>query len=83
MHMKIQEIYRTPKQTRLEKKVPFVCNNQNTKCTKHRKNIKSYKGKGQVTYKSRPLRVIPDFSTDTIKHKSAWADFLQILRDHK
>jgi hypothetical protein len=32
-----------------------------------RNNIKSGKGNGQVTYKGRPIRIIPAFSLDTKK----------------
>jgi hypothetical protein len=48
-----------------EKKFLLSHNNQNNKCTKQRKTIKSSKGKkGQVTYKDRPIRITPDFSPD-------------------
>ena len=39
--------------------------------------------KGQVTYKGRPIRITPDFSTKTSKARRSWADVLQILREHK
>jgi hypothetical protein len=58
-------------------------NSQNTKCTKQRKNIKSSKGKGQVTYKGRPVRNTANFSPETIKARSTWAEDIQILREHK
>ena len=45
MPMNIQEAYRTPKQTGPEQKYFLSHNNQNTKCTKQRKNIKSSKKK--------------------------------------
>jgi hypothetical protein len=32
--------------------------------------------KGQVTYKGRPIRITPDFSTETLKA-------MQMLREHK
>ena len=45
MSMNIQEAYRTPNSFGPEKKFLLSHNNQNTKCTKQRKNIKSNKGK--------------------------------------
>jgi hypothetical protein len=39
--------------------------------------------KGQVTYKSRPIRITPDFSPDTMKARRSWADVIQTLREHK
>jgi hypothetical protein len=47
------------------------------------KNIKSSKGKGQVTYKSRPIRITPDFSPETMKARRSWADVMQTLREYK
>jgi hypothetical protein len=44
-------------------------NNQNTKSTKQR-IVKAAREKGQVTYNSRPIRITPDFSTDTKSQKS-------------
>jgi len=45
--------------------------------------LNSVRKKGQVTYKGRPIRIIPDFSTDTMKAKRSWADVIQTLREHK
>ena len=47
------------------------------------KNIKISKGKIQVTYKGRPIRITPDFSTETMKARRAWTDVIQTLREHK
>jgi hypothetical protein len=55
-------------------------NNQNTKCRKQ--TIKSIKGKSQVTYKGRPIRIMPDFSPDTIKARRSWAHVIQNLGEH-
>ena len=43
-------------------------NNQNTKHTEQR-ILKAVRGKGQVTYKSRPIRITPNFSTDSKSQK--------------
>jgi hypothetical protein len=47
------------------------------------KNIKSNKGKGQVTYKGRPIRITTDFSLETIKARRSWEDVIQTLGGHK
>ena len=47
------------------------------------KNIKSSKQKGQVTCKGKPVRIIPDLSTETMKAKRFWADAIQTIREHK
>ena len=39
--------------------------------------------KDQVTCKGRPIRIIPDFSPETMKARRSWTDVIQILREHK
>lgn len=53
-------------------------NNQNTKHTEQRKNIKSYKGK--ETYKDRTTRITPDYSTENLKASKTRTDVLQTLK---
>jgi hypothetical protein len=36
-----------------------------------------------VTYKSRPIRITPDISPETIKSRRSWTDTIQTLREHK
>jgi hypothetical protein len=50
---------------------------------KQRKNIKSNKGKSQVTYKSRPIKTTTDFSPETMKARRSWEDLIQTLTEHK
>jgi hypothetical protein len=38
---------------------------------------------GLVTYKGRPIRIIPDFSPETIKARRSCRDVMQTLREHK
>ena len=40
------------------------------------------KEKGQVPSKGRPIRIIPDFSMETLKSRKSWTNVLQTLRDH-
>lgn len=42
---------------------------------------KKERGKGQVTYEGRPIRIIPDLLTKTLKGKRSWADVLHTLRE--
>jgi hypothetical protein len=45
--------------------------------------LKSVREKGQVTYKGRSIRITPDFSRETMKAITSWADVIQTLREHK
>jgi hypothetical protein len=58
-------------------------NNQNTKCRKQRKNIKSNKGKWLGNKKGRPNRITSDFSPETMKARRFWVDVIQILKEYK
>ena len=44
--------------------------------------LRAPKEKGQVIYKGKPIRIIPDFSMETVKARRSWRDVLQKLRDH-
>jgi hypothetical protein len=45
--------------------------------------LKAVRENGQVTYKGRPIRIIPDFSPETLKARRSWTDVIQTLREHK
>jgi hypothetical protein len=45
--------------------------------------LKAVRGKGQVTYKGRPIRITPDFSPEIMKVRRSWKDVIQTLRGHK
>jgi hypothetical protein len=83
MSMNIQEAYRTP--NKLEQKRNSSCNIIiKTSNTQNKERIlKAVRKKSQVTYKGRAIRIIPDFSPETIKVRRSWADLIQALRKHK
>ena len=64
MPMNIQEVYRTP--NRLDQKRNSSCHlivkTQNAQ--NKERILKALRGKGQVTYKGRTIRIAPDFSPD-------------------
>jgi hypothetical protein len=45
--------------------------------------LKAAREKGQVTYKDRPIRILPVFSPEVMKARESWTEVIQILRDHK
>jgi hypothetical protein len=83
MPMNIKEAYRTP--NRLDQKRNFsrhiIIRTKNA-LNKDR-ILKAVREKGQVTYKDRPIRIIPHFSSETMKARRAWTDVIQTLREHK
>ena len=45
--------------------------------------LKAVREKSQVTYKGSPIRIILDFSLETMKARRSWTDVIQTLREHK
>ena len=66
MPMNIQEAYKTP--NRLDQKRNFshhiIIKTPNA--LNEERILKAVRGKGQVTYKGRPIRITPDFSPEKI-----------------
>jgi hypothetical protein len=81
--MNIQEASRTP--NRLDKKRNSSCHIiiETPNALNKERIIKAVRERSQVTYKGRPIRIILDFSPETMKAKRSWADVIQTLREHK
>lgn len=45
--------------------------------------LKAPSERNQVAYKGRPLRIAPNFSTETLKVRRSWIDVLWTLSHHK
>jgi hypothetical protein len=65
------------------KKILSSHNNQNTKHAEHQRILKAARGKGQVTYKGRSIKITPDFSTESMKAREAWSEVMQTLGEYK
>ena len=83
MPMNIQEAYRTPNWLE-EKRNSSSLIIIKTPNTQNKENVlKAVREKGQVIYKGRTIRIIPDFSPETMKARRSWVDVIQTLREHK
>ena len=80
--MNIQEAYRAPNtldqkgnsSSHLIMKTPNALNKERI--------LKVVRGIGQVTYKCRRIRIIPDFSPVTMEARRSWAEVIQNLKEH-
>jgi hypothetical protein len=81
--MNIQEVYRTS--NRLDQKRNSSCHiiTKTPSALNKERILKAVRGKGQVTYEGRPIRITPDFSPETMKARRSWTDVIQTLRKHK
>jgi hypothetical protein len=54
-----------------------------TKSSETRERIlKAVREKKQVTYKGKPIKIIADFSTETLKARRAWGEIFQALNEN-
>jgi hypothetical protein len=83
MAINIQEAYRTP--NRLDQKRNSSCHiiTKTLNARNKERILKAVRGKDQVTYKGRPIRITPAFSTETLKVRRSWTDVIQTLREQK
>jgi hypothetical protein len=82
MPINIQESYRTPNGLDQKRNYSHHIIVKTPNATKQRKNIKTSKGKSQVTGNGRPIKIAPDFSTETMKARRSWADLIWTLGEH-
>jgi hypothetical protein len=44
--------------------------------------LKAVKEKKQITYKGKPIKIIADFSKETLKARRAWSEVFQALKEN-
>jgi hypothetical protein len=83
MPMNIQEAYRTPNRLDQKRDSSRHIIIRTTNALNKDRILKAVRGKCQVTYKDRPIRITPDFSPETMKARRSWTDVIHTLREHK
>ena len=83
MPMNIKEAYRTPNRFVQKRNSSHHIIIKTPNALNKERILRAVRGKGQVTYKGRPMRITPDFSLETIKDRRCWADVIYTLRKHK
>ena len=81
--MKVQEAYQTPNRLDQRKKTPWHIIIKTPNIQNKERILRAAKEKGQVTYKGRPIKIMPDFSMETLKARRSWIYVLQDLRVHR
>jgi hypothetical protein len=79
MPINTQEAYRTP--NRLDQKRNSYCHRivKTINVQNKERILKVIMEKGQVIYKSRPIRITPHLSAETMKIRRSWAKVIQTL----
>ena len=81
--MNIQETYRTTNRLDQSRHSAHHIIIKTPSAQNKERILKEAREKGQVTYKCRPIRIIPDFTLEIRKARRSWADVIQTLRKHK
>jgi hypothetical protein len=73
MDIKVQEVYRTPNKWDQKRKSSRHIIMKTLNAQSKKRILKAVREKGQETYqRSRPLRIISDFSIEIMKARRAW-----------
>jgi hypothetical protein len=83
MDIKVQEVKRTPNKWGQKRKSSHHIIIKTLNADSKERILKASREKCQVTYKGRPTRITPDFSTEAMKSRRAWSEVMQTLREHK
>jgi hypothetical protein len=83
MPMNIQEAYRAPIRLDHKRNSSRHLLIRTTNALNKDRIVKEVREKGQVTYKGKPIRITPDFSTETMKARRGRTDVIQTPRKHK
>jgi hypothetical protein len=81
--MNIQQAYRTPNRLDQKRHSSLHITIRTTNALNKDRILKAERVNGQVTHKGRPIRIIQDFSPETMKARRYWTDVIQTLREHK
>jgi len=76
MLMNIQETYRTANRLNQKRNAIHHIIIKTTNAENKERILKTVRDKDQVTYKCRPIRIVPDFSPETMKARRSWADVI-------
>jgi hypothetical protein len=83
MTMNIQEAYKTPNGLDKKRNSSGDIIIRTTNALNKDRILKAVRGKGQVIYKGRNIRITPEFSSETMKSRRFWIDVIQTIREHK
>lgn len=71
MSTKVQEVYRTPNRRDQKRKYPYLIIIKMLNIQNKKRLLKATWKKEKVPYKGKPIRIMPDFSMETLKPKMA------------
>ena len=77
MTMSIKKTYRTPNRVDQKRNYSQHIIDKVPSAQSKERILKAVREEGHVTYKGRPIRITPDFSTKNMKAGRSWTDIMQ------
>jgi hypothetical protein len=81
--IQVQEVSRTPNRHDQNRTSPWYIIFKTTSTENRKRILKAIRKKNQITYKSQPIKITADFSTETLKARRAWSEVFQTLKKKK
>ena len=79
-HTQIQEAQRVPYKINPRRNTPRHILIKLTKMKDKEKILKAAREKKQITYKGTPIRLLTDFSAETLQARREWQDILNVMK---
>ena len=79
----IQEAYKTPNRLDQNRNSCWHIIIRTSNALNKERISKAVRGKAQITYTGRTIRITPDFSPETVRARRSWTDVIQTRREHK
>ena len=81
--IQLTEAHRTPNNINPNKNTPRHIIVKIPDIQQKNRILKAAGEKKQITFKGKPIRIMADFSSQTMKSRRAWSRVLQVLHEHK
>jgi hypothetical protein len=78
----VKEASRTPNRPHQNRTTPRHIVIKTTSTESRERILKAVREKKQITYKGKPIKIIADFSTETLKARRAWGEVFQALNEN-
>jgi hypothetical protein len=82
MPIQVQEASRTPNRLDQNRTTPRHIIIKTTSTKKRERIMKTVREKKQITYKGKPIKIIADFSIETLKARRAWGEVFQAMDEN-
>jgi hypothetical protein len=82
MPIQVQEASRKPNRHDQNRTTPQHIIIKATSTQNIERILKNERGKNQITYKGKPIKITSDFSPETLKARRAWSEVFQALNEN-